>query len=60
MPTVKQLQDAINRLQPTVRSNGNKPKIPNRLTYMIIAADPKIQREKQFLQSAAEYMKNRR
>jgi hypothetical protein len=59
MPNVKQIQDAKKKLRPTTRSKGNEPKLPNRLTYIIIAADPQVKRDRQFLKSVAEYMKDR-
>jgi F420-dependent methylenetetrahydromethanopterin dehydrogenase len=31
---------------------------PNRLTYIVIAADPKLKRDREFLKSVREYMKN--
>lgn len=58
MPSVKQIQNAKKKLKTTPKSSGNKPKLPNRLTYIMIAADPKIKRDREFLKTVREYMKN--
>ena len=41
MPTAKQIQNAKKTLKPTPKPKGNKPKLPNKLTYIVISADPK-------------------
>ena len=58
MPTAKQVQNAKKKLKMTPKPTGNKPKLPNRLTYIVIAADPKVSRDRAFLKTVREYMKN--
>jgi predicted transcriptional regulator len=58
MPTAKQLQNAKKKLKMTPKPSGNKPKLPNRLTYIVIATDPKIKRDRELLKTVREYMKN--
>lgn len=58
MPSVKQIQNAKKKLKMTPKPSGNKPKLPNRLTYIVIATDPKIRRDREFLKTVREYMKN--
>ena len=59
MPTAKQIQNAKKTLKPTPKPKGNKPKLPNKLTYIVISADPKVKRDREFLKTVREYMKNR-
>ena len=59
MPTAKQIQNAKKTLKTTPKPKGNKPKLPNKLTYIVISADPKIKRDREFLKTVREYMKNR-
>ena len=58
MPTAKQLQNAKKKLKMTPKPSGNRPKLPNRLTYIVIATDPKLKRDREFLKSVREYMRN--
>lgn len=58
MPSVKQIQNTKKKLKMTPKPTGNKPKLPNRLTYIVIATDPKIKRDREFLKTVREYMKN--
>jgi hypothetical protein len=58
MPSAKQIQNAKKQLKVTPKPKGNAPKIPNRLTYIVIAADPKVSRDRAFLKTVREYMKN--
>lgn len=60
MPTVKQLQNAKRKLKKTPKSTGNKPKIPTATLLRLIAADPKIGRDKNFIKRAHELAKSRR
>jgi predicted transcriptional regulator len=59
MPTAKQLQNAKKKLKMTPKPNGNKPKLPNRLTYILIGVDPKMKRDREFLKAVREYAKSR-
>ena len=43
MPSVKQNQNAKKKFKMTPKPTGNKPKLPNRLTYIVIATDPQAQ-----------------
>ena len=60
MPTRKQVQNAKKKLKVMPKPKGNTPKLPNRLTYILIGVDPKIQRDKNFLKAVQEYAKLRR
>ena len=60
MPTVKQIGNSKKKLRATPRPKGNKPKLPNRLTYIIITADPKTKRDKAFLKTVREHMNGRK
>ena len=60
MPTAKQLQNAKTKLKKTTKPIGNKPTIPTAALLRLIAADPKIQRDKNFLKAVQEYAKLRR
>jgi len=57
MPTKKQIQNAMKKLKSTPKPKGNSPKLPSKTNYIIILADPKVKREKQFARSVHEYMK---
>ena len=46
MPTTKQLQNAKKKLKKTPKPSGNSPKIPTAALLRLIAADPKIRRNK--------------
>ena len=59
MPTAKQFQDAKKKLKVTPKSKGNTPKLPNKMTYILIAADPKVKRDREFMKTVREYLKNR-
>ena len=60
MPTRKQVQNAKKKLKVMPKPKGNTPKLPNRLTYILIGVDPKIRRDKNFLKAVQEYAKLRR
>ena len=60
MPTTKQIQNAMSKLKKTPKTWNNSPKKPNKYTYMIITNDPRVKKNKEFLKSVTEYMKNRR
>ncbi len=60
MPTVKQIGNSKKKLRATPRPKGNKPKLPNRLTYIIIMADPTTKRDKAFLKTVREHMNGRK
>jgi hypothetical protein len=60
MPTTKQVQNAKKKLKVMPKPKGNTPKLPNRLTYILIGVDPKIRRDKNFLKAVQEYAKLRR
>ena len=49
MPTTKQLQNAKKKLKKTPKPSGNTPKIPTAALMRLIAADPKIRRNKEFI-----------
>ena len=49
MPTAKQLQNAKTKLKKIPKSNGNKPVIPTAALLRLIAADPRIQRNRNFM-----------
>ena len=54
MPTAKQLQNAKTRLKKTTKPTGNKPTIPTAALLRLIAADPRIQRNRQFMKQVQE------
>ncbi len=56
MPTVKQIENSKKKLKVVPKSTGNKPKLPNKLTYIIIMADPKTKRDKEFLKMVREHV----
>lgn len=57
MPGVKQLQDAKKKLKKMPKPTGNKPKLPTATMLRLIAADPKIKRDKAFVKRALELAK---
>ena len=54
MPTVKQLQNAKTKLKKTTKPTGNKPTIPTAALLRLIAADPKIKRNREFMKQVHE------
>ena len=59
MPTVKQLQNAKTKKKKTPKSNGNKPVIPTAALLRLIAADPRIQRNRNFMKQVQELVKKK-
>lgn len=59
MPTIKQIQNAKNKLKKTAVPTGNKPRIPTASLLRLIAADPKIQRNRVFMKQLYELMKKK-
>lgn len=57
MPTAKQLQNAKKKLKKTPKPTGNSPKLPTSTLLRLIAADPKIGRDKAFVKRAHELAK---
>jgi hypothetical protein len=57
MPGVKQLQEAKKKLKKMPKPIGNTPKIPTATMLRLIAADPKIKRDKAFVKRALELAK---
>ena len=57
MPGVKQLQDAKKKLRKMPKPTGNSPKIPTATLLRLIAAEPKIKRDKAFVKRALELAK---
>jgi hypothetical protein len=57
MPSVKQIQNAKKKLKKTPKPNGNSPKLPTSAMLRLIAADPKIKRDKAFVKRALELAK---
>lgn len=57
MPGVKQLQEAKKKLKKMPKPTGNTPKIPTATLLRLIAADPKIKRDKAFVKRALELAK---
>lgn len=57
MPDVKQLQEAKKKLKKMPKPKGNTPKIPTATILRLIAADPKIKRDKAFVKRALELTK---
>jgi hypothetical protein len=57
MPGVKQLQEAKKKLKKMPKPKGNTPKIPTATMLRLIAADPKIKRDKAFVKRALELAK---
>ena len=54
MPTAKQLQNAKSKLKKTSKPTGNKPTIPTAALLRLIAADPRIQRNREFMKQVQE------
>ena len=54
MPTAKQLQNAKTKLKKTTKPTGNKPTIPTAALLRLIAADPRIQRNREFMKQVQE------
>lgn len=54
MPTAKQLQNAKSKLKKTNKPTGNKPTIPTAALLRLIAADPRIQRNREFMKQVHE------
>jgi hypothetical protein len=59
MPTVKQLQNAKKKLKKTAKPTGNTPKIPTSTLLRLIAADPKIRRNREFMKMVQELSKKK-
>jgi hypothetical protein len=57
MPSVKQIQNAKKKLKKTPKPSGNSPKLPTSAMLRLIAADPKIKRDKAFVKRALELAK---
>jgi hypothetical protein len=54
MPTAKQIQNAKKKLKKTPKPKGNSPRLPTASLLRLIAADPKIGRDKAFMKRAHE------
>jgi len=54
MPTAKQIQNAKKKLKKTPKPTGNSPRLPTASLLRLIAADPKIGRDKAFMKRAHE------
>jgi len=54
MPTAKQIQNAKKKLKKTPKPTGNTPRLPTASLLRLIAADPKIGRDKAFMKRAHE------
>ena len=59
MPTVKQLQNAKTKLKKTTKPIGNKPTIPTAALLRLIAADPRIKRNREFMKQVHELTKRK-
>ena len=59
MPTAKQIQNAKKKLKKTPKPTGNSPRLPTASLLRLIAADPKIGRDKAFMKRAHELVKKR-
>lgn len=59
MPTAKQLQNAKKKLKKTTKPTGNKPTIPTAALLRLIAADPRIQRNREFMKQVHELTKRK-
>ena len=57
MPTAKQLQNAKTKLKKTTKPTGNKPTIPTAALLRLIAADPRIQRNREFMKQVYQLSK---
>jgi hypothetical protein len=58
MPTTKQIQDARKKLKKMPKPKGNAPKIPSSALLRLIANDPKIKRNREFIKRVHELIKN--
>jgi hypothetical protein len=59
MPTAKQLQNAKTKLKKTTKPTGNKPTIPTAALLRLIAADPMIKRNREFMKQVHELTKRK-
>ena len=59
MPTAKQLQNAKKKLKKTTKPTGNKPTIPTAALLRLIAADPRIKRNREFMKQVHELTKRK-
>ena len=59
MPSTKQIQDAKKKLKSVPRGTGNRPMIPTADLLRIIAADPKIKRNREFMKRVQELIKKK-
>ena len=59
MPTAKQLQNAKTKLKKTTKPTGNKPTIPTAALLRLIAADPRIKRNREFIKQVQELTKRK-
>ena len=59
MPTAKQLQNAKKKLKKTTKPTGNKPTIPTAALLRLIAADPRIKRNREFMKQVQELTKRK-
>jgi hypothetical protein len=59
MPTAKQLQNAKTKLKKTTKPTGNKPTIPTAALLRLIAADPRIKRNREFMKQVHELAKRK-
>ena len=59
MPTAKQIQNAKKKLKKTPKPTGNSPRLPTASLLRLIAADPKIGRDKAFMKRAHELAKKK-
>lgn len=59
MPTVQQIQSARKKLKFTPKPRGNSPKIPSAALLRIIKADPKVNRNKEFMKRVHELMQKK-
>ena len=57
MPSVKELKNVKTKLKKVPKSSGNTPKIQTAELLRLIAADPKIRRDREFLKRLHELMK---
>ena len=57
MPTAKQLQNAKTKLKKTTKPTGNKPTIPTAALLRLIAADPRIKRNREFMKQVYQLSK---
>jgi hypothetical protein len=59
MPTIKELQKTKKTLKKVPKPTGNAPKLPTSTLLRLIAADPKIGRDKAFIKRAHELAKKK-